>query len=205
MEIITEVTMKRILFACLVLLLFVVVHCGKSDGDKTADIDHSAMTISSPAFAEGETIPAQYTCDSFDISPPLVFANIPDGAKSLALICDDPDAPVGNWVHWVMFNIPPDMVKLPENFGTSDWHIKTIDSAPAPIIHGMTDFGRCGYGGPCPPPGKPHRYYFKLYALDTVLVFDDNAIDKGITKDALLDNISGHILEESSLMGRYGR
>ncbi|MBN2226303.1 MAG: YbhB/YbcL family Raf kinase inhibitor-like protein [candidate division Zixibacteria bacterium] len=198
--------MKKTVFIPALLLLLIIVHCGKSDSDRqSAESDQSALMITSPAFAEGETIPVQYTCDSVDVSPPLVFANIPDGAKSLALICDDPDAPVGNWVHWVMFNIPPDMGQLPEDFGTSDWHVKIIDSTVAPIIHGMTDFGRCGYGGPCPPPGKPHRYYFKLYALETVLVFDDNAIDKGVTKEALLDKMSGHILEDASLMGKYGR
>lgn len=150
------------------------------------------MKITSAAFNEGEMIPRKYTCDGQDISPPLTWSEIPEGTKSLALISDDPDAPMGTWVHWVYYDIPADRTELPENVSP--------DEKPAPGgTQGMTDFGRIGYGGPCPP-GGTHRYFFKLYALDTIL-----DLDAGTTKGALLNAMEGHILGETQLMGKYRR
>jgi len=150
------------------------------------------MKITSTAFNEGEMIPRKYTCDGQDVSPPLTWSGIPEGTKSLALISDDPDAPMGTWVHWVYYDIPADRTKLPEDVSP--------DKKPAPGgTQGMTDFGRIGYGGPCPP-GGTHRYYFKLYALDAILGLEADA-----TKGALLNAMEGHILGEAQLMVKYRR
>ena len=151
-----------------------------------------ALTITSTAFEEGAMIPGQYTCDGADISPPLSWSGVPQGTQSLALISDDPDAPAGTWVHWVLFNIPPDSTGLPEK-------VPTDEVLAGGARHGMTDFGRFGYGGPCPPSGT-HRYYFKLYALDTMLDLSGR-----ITKEDLLGAMEGHILAEAQLMGKYKR
>ena len=151
-----------------------------------------AITITSPAFKDGQLIPAKYTCDGDDISPPLQWQPTSPPAKSFALISDDPDAPIGTWVHWVMWNIPADANHLPES-------IEPIKELPDGTKQGVNDFGQHGYGGPCPPRGT-HRYYFKIYALDTMLNLPDNA-----KKQALLDAVKGHILAEGSLMGKYQR
>jgi Raf kinase inhibitor-like YbhB/YbcL family protein len=150
------------------------------------------ITITSTAFSEGGMIPKDYTCDGEDISPSLAWSEVPDGTKSLALICDDPDAPMGTWVHWVLFNIPAHIQDLPV-------HIPPEKAIENGAKQGINDFRKFGYGGPCPP-GGTHRYYFKLYALDTEI----NA-EAGITKEALLKEMEGHILDEGQLMGRYSR
>jgi Raf kinase inhibitor-like YbhB/YbcL family protein len=150
------------------------------------------MEIQSPAFKEGATIPAKYTCDSLDISPPIEWSKGPAGTKSYALICDDPDAPGGTWVHWVIYNIPDNIQELSEN-------VPKMESLNNGARQGKSDFGSFGYGGPCPP-GGTHRYYFKIYALDFIL--DHNP---AITKKELLRVIENHILEEGQLMGRYKR
>jgi hypothetical protein len=152
-----------------------------------------AIQISSGAFAQGEAIPVQYTCDGEDISPPLAWSGIPDGTRSIALINDDPDAPGRVWVHWVIYNIPADSGGLPENVPTDE----TLDSG---AIQGSNDFRRVGYGGPCPPRGTSHRYFFKLYALDS-----DLSLDPGATKADVLSTMEGHILGEGQLMGTYQR
>jgi Raf kinase inhibitor-like YbhB/YbcL family protein len=151
-----------------------------------------AITITSTVFTEGSMVPQEYTCDGEDISPPLAWSGVPDGTKSLALICDDPDAPMGTWVHWVLFNIPAHIMELPAKIP----HEKIIQNGAK---HGINDFRKFGYGGPCPP-GGTHRYYFKLYALDTEI-----NLEAGITKAQLLKTIEGHILAEGQLMGRYSR
>jgi len=150
------------------------------------------IKLRSPAFKEGEMIPKKYTCDGEDISPPLFWEGIPEEAKSLALICDDPDAPMGTWVHWVIFNIPPAEKGLPENVPPR----KILKNG---AVQGKTDFGRVGYGGPCPP-GGIHRYFFKIYALDERI-----SLEPGATKKKLLKAMEGHILAEGKLMGKYGR
>jgi len=150
------------------------------------------LKITSTAFSEGAMIPKRHTCDGKDVSPPLAWTGVPKNAKSLALICDDPDAPVGTWVHWVLFNIPPDTPRLPEN-------VPSEKSVIRGAKHGRNDFKKLGYGGPCPP-GGTHRYFFKIYALDTVI-----NLDAGITKARLFKSMEGHILAEGQLMGKYKR
>ena len=150
------------------------------------------LKIKSSAFHEGDLIPKKYTCDGADISPPLAWDAVPNSTKSLALISDDPDAPMGTWVHWVIFNIPPSVKELPENIPPS----KTLENGAQ---QGTNDFGKIGYGGPCPPRGT-HRYYFKLYALDTML-----ASQPGLTKAQLVKAMEGHVLAQGQLMGRYQR
>lgn len=152
-----------------------------------------SLQLSSPAFAEGATIPKQHTGDGADTSPALSWSEPPAGTKSLALICDDPDAPVGTWVHWVIFNLPAEMRKL-------DAGVPAERELANGARQGKNDFGNIGYGGPAPPRGKPHRYYFKLYALDTQL-----DLPAGATKSQLLAAMKGHVLAEGQLMGRYAR
>lgn len=151
------------------------------------------IELTSPAFQAGETIPRQYTGDGADISPPLAWSDPPAETQSLALICDDPDAPRGTWVHWVLFNLPPDSRGLPEN-------VPTFAILEKQARQGRNDFGKIGYGGPAPPRGKPHRYFFKLYALDAVL-----PLTAGASKTQLLATMEGHILAEGQLMGKYQR
>ena len=159
----------------------------KKEKGKKMDIE-----VTSPAFAEGELMPATYTADGEDISPPLEWTGVPEGAKSIALINDDPDAPVGTWVHWVLYNIPPDVTSLEENMPPDE----TLANGAR---QGTTDFGRIGYGGPAPPSGT-HRYFFKVYALDTML-----DLPTGATKRQVGDAMQGHVLAEGQLMGKYSR
>ena len=149
--------------------------------------------IKSSAFQENGVIPKKYTCDGEDLSPPLEWKNPPAGTKSFALISDDPDAPVGTWVHWVLYDIPPDVAAFPEGVAADE----TLSNGAK---QGLTDFRRVGYGGPCPPGGSYHRYYFKLYALNQKLNLPVKA-----TKTQLLEAMQGHILAEAQLVGRYKR
>ncbi len=150
------------------------------------------IKIESSAFKEGALIPSKYTCDGSNVSPPLKWSEPPSGTKSIVLISDDPDAPAGTWVHWVVYNIPPVVREFPENVPS----LKTLENG---AVQGTNDFGRIGYGGPCPPSGT-HRYYFKLYALDIVL-----KLGPGAKKKQIIDAIKGHVLAEGQLMGRYKR
>lgn len=152
-----------------------------------------ALEFKSPSFDRDGLIPSVFTCEGKDVSPALVWSNAPAGTKSFAIICDDPDAPMGTWVHWVIYNIPLQANGLPQGMA-KDPALKDGSR------QGMTNFGRTGYGGPCPPPGKPHRYYFKLYALDSMLDIEAQA-----TKEALLEAMKGHILAEARIMGTYKR
>lgn len=152
-----------------------------------------ALELSSSAFKENDVIPKKYTCDAEDLSPPLKWTDPPEGTKSFALISDDPDAPVGTWVHWVIYDIPPEALELQEGIPTDE----TLSNGAK---QGLTDFRRVGYGGPCPPPGSYHRYFFKLYALDTKLNLPPRA-----RKAKLLEAMKGHILAEAQLVGRYKR
>ena len=151
------------------------------------------INLSSTAFQEGETIPKQYTGDGKDVSPPLTWADPPDGTKSFVLICDDPDAPRGTWTHWVLYNLPADQRKLDEGAPADE-------SLPNGAKQGKNDFGKLGYGGPAPPRGKPHRYFFRLYALDTTL-----DLPAGATRDKVVAAAKGHVLVDGQLMGHYGR
>ncbi len=150
------------------------------------------MQLTSPVFKQGETIPTKYTCDGHDFSPPLAWESEPQGTQSYALIADDPDAPTGTWVHWVIFNIPAEVHDLSE-------HIPAEATLADGTKQGLNDFRKIGYGGPCPPNGT-HRYYFKLYALDTML-----DLKADVTKTALLEAMQNHILGEAQLMGNYNR
>jgi Raf kinase inhibitor-like YbhB/YbcL family protein len=152
-----------------------------------------ALQLFCSEFNEGGTIPKQYTCSGVDNSPPLSWTGIPTNTKSLALIVDDPDAPAGTWVHWVLYNIPAGVTSLPAG-------IPKIATVPNIGAQGSNDFRRIGYGGPCPPPGKPHRYYFKLYALDITL-----NLNPGAPKTAVDHAMQGHTLAQGQLMGKYGR
>ena len=150
------------------------------------------LTVTSSAFTEGSMIPSKYTCDGENISPPVKWEGSPAGTKTFALISDDPDAPMGTWVHWVMWNIPADSMELAEN-------VPPEKSLPNGSKQGITDFQRYGYGGPCPPSGT-HRYYFKVYALDAELDLVNTA-----TKKDLLKAIQGKTIAEGQLMGKYKR
>jgi Raf kinase inhibitor-like YbhB/YbcL family protein len=152
-----------------------------------------SLELISMDFASGGTIPKPLTCDGDDLSPALQWKAPPSATKSLALIADDPDAPVGTWVHWVIFDLPPALRSLPQGFP------KTEQSADG-SRQGTNDFKKIGYGGPCPPPGKPHRYFFKLYALDSKL-----NLKPGATKKDLERAMQGHILARGEYMGRYSR
>jgi Raf kinase inhibitor-like YbhB/YbcL family protein len=151
------------------------------------------LTLTSGAFEPGATIPKKFTCDGPDVSPALAWNDPPAGTQSFALIGDDPDAPVGTWVHWVLYDLPASARSLPENVPKQEY---LQDGSR----QGRNDFRNIGYGGPCPPPGKPHRYFFKLYALDVKL-----NLKPGATKADVEKAIAGHILAQGELMGRYGR
>jgi Raf kinase inhibitor-like YbhB/YbcL family protein len=150
------------------------------------------MELKGQAFQLGEMIPAKYTCDGPDVSPPLTWSDPPAGTKSFALISDDPDAPVGTWVHWVVWNIPASSRSLEEN-------LPKKESLSNGARQGTTDFRRIGYGGPCPPSGT-HRYFFRLYALDTTL-----DLPAATTKKDLEKAMQGHVLAQAELMGKYRR
>ena len=146
------------------------------------------LAISSPAFAPGKPIPKQYTCEGENVNPELKFGGVPADARSLALIMDDPDGTVGIFVHWLVWNIAPDTTVVPFR-------------APAPVgIEGTTSFGTIGYGGPCPPPGKTHRYVFRLYALDAIL-----DLPPGASRVQLDAAMTDHVLASTELMGTFGR
>lgn len=151
------------------------------------------LSLSSVAFQDGEAIPIKYTCGGQDISLPLIWSEPPRETQSFALIMDDPDAPVGVFTHWVLFNIPSDSRELPEG-------VPTQAELPSGALQGKNDFGRIGYGGPCPPPGRPHRYQFTLYALDQPL-----DLKAGVSKKQLLGAMQGHILAQGQLTGTYQR
>jgi len=138
-----------------------------------------AFTLQSSAFQNGGSIPKKFTCEAADVSPELTWSGVPEKTQSFALIADDPDAPMGTWVHWVIYDLPPNTAKLPE---------------------GVPKQEQAAYGGPCPPPGKPHRYFFKLYALDSKL-----NLKPGARKPEVEAAMKGHVLAEAELMGKYGR
>jgi Raf kinase inhibitor-like YbhB/YbcL family protein len=145
------------------------------------------IQLISSAFNEGGNIPDRFTCDGANVSPHLAWSGAPNGTESLAIIADDPDAPVGTWVHWVLYNIPAGQTSLAEG-------------AQGVGVQGTNDFRKPGYGGPCPPRGKPHRYFFKVYALDAPV-----SLKPGGTKADLEKAMQGRILAQGQLMGKYGR
>lgn len=152
------------------------------------------LEVKSDAFTSGQSIPAKYTCTGRNISPALTWSDPPTGTQSFALIVDDPDAPVGTWVHWVLYNIQADRRSLQEDLPVTG---KNID--PNAVFVGRNSSGNIGYDGPCPPSGT-HRYYFKLYALDTTI-----SLLPGASKDKLLREMEGHILAQGELMGTFSK
>ena len=177
------------------LLALIASACGGEDGKPAIEREVAPVSIevTSTAFTEGSAIPVRHTCDGEDVSPPLSWSGVPQETRSLALISDDPDAPGGTWVHWVYYAIPADANGLPEG-------IADTEALPDGAMQGRNDFKRTGYGGPCPPKGSPHRYMFKLYALDVPL-----DLAPGATKSELLGAMDGHILAQGQLMGTYQR
>ena len=162
----------------------------KEGAKMTASI--AKIEMESDVVQPGATIPKKYSCDGEDVSPSLSWRKIPSNTRELVLICDDPDAPMGTWVHWVVYGISPETTGLPENIARKD--------TTAGLMQGKNSFGNIGYGGPCPPKGKPHRYFFKLYAVDKV-----TDSKPGASKADIMKIIEGHILAQGELMGTYGR
>lgn len=187
----------------LLLIVFLLVGCGSASTPLTptpVQANDSAqkggqnmtLKLTSPAFAQEQPIPQKFSCDGEDVSPALQWSGPPPNTQSLALIMDDPDAPVGTWVHWVLFNLPADSHTLPEAVAPE---AELADGSR----HGQNSWKRLGYGGPCPPHGT-HRYFFKLYALDVPL-----NLSSGADKGQLLQAMEGHILVQTELMGTYSR
>ena len=174
------------LFGC-----FVTAGCSQEPKSATGHV--MKIQLASAAFTDGQPIPVKYTADALDISPPLAWSNASAGAKSFALIADDPDAPSGGWTHWVIYDLPPTTTALAEN------QVKAPQFRNG-TKQGLNDFKKSGYNGPAPPPGKGHRYYFKLYALDAM-----TTLAPGATKANLLKAMDGHLLGEGQLMGTYQR
>ncbi len=164
-----------------VVIFFVLITLGKEGATM------SELKLSSTAFQNNGFIPSKYTCDGRDINPPLVIENVQPGTKSLALIVDDPDAPMGTWVHWVSWNISPDIKEIKEN------------DTPRGAVAGLNDFKKKSYGGPCPPSGT-HRYFFKLYALDTALDLPSGAKKADVEKA-----IKGHVISQAQIIWLYKR
>ena len=152
-----------------------------------------SIQLKSPDFTSGGVIPKQFTCQGADLSPALEWSAPPSGTQSLALIADDPDAPVGTWVHWVAFDLPGSLRSLPQG-------VPKKEQLADGTRQGQNDFGRTGYGGPCPPAGKVHRYFFKIYALDTKLNLPSSATKKDVERA-----MQNHVLAEGEYMGRYSR
>ena len=176
------------------MILAVLSGCqGEQPEQRVQEGTELALQIASAAFNADGTIPQRYTCDGEDLSPPLFWSEPPPGTQSFALICDDPDAPAGTWDHWVLFNIPATTRSVPEGV-PADPVVKGAG------MHGSNSWERLGYGGPCPPEGGAHRYYFRLYALDANL-----DLEPGAGKEDVDKAMRGHILAQGQLMARYGR
>ncbi len=174
------------------LLLLLVAGCGGYCASSAPDPEVT-MHLTSTAITEGEPIPQRFTCDGEDVSPALAIADVPDHTQAFALIVDDPDAPRGTWVHWVYYDIPRDARAVAEGAGAAV-------PGESPAMQGRNDFGNLGWGGPCPPPGAAHRYFFKLYALDAPL-----GLAEGATKAEVESAMRDHVLAEAQLMGTYAR
>lgn len=177
--------MKSQYFLFNIILIIFIIGCNQQQ--KQIEITGTiGMKLTSPAFAHNGAIPSEYTCDGDDLSLPLIISDAPSNTKSLALIMDDPDAPVGTWDHWIVFNITPSTKEIPQGTEPNG-------------IAGRNSWGKTGYGGPCPP-SETHRYFFKLYALDTILNLPEGSTKKDIEKA-----MQGHIIAQAQLMGTYKR
>jgi Raf kinase inhibitor-like YbhB/YbcL family protein len=157
----------------------------------TTESGFAEISLSSTAFEDGGPIPYLYTCEGDDISPPLQWSGAPVGTRTYAMVCEDPDAPRGTWIHWVLYNISGDAVELTKA-------VPTLPELPSGARHGRNTARDMAYAGPCPPPGKPHRYYFRLYALDISL-----NLPPGATKAELELAIDQHVVAQGTLMGTY--
>ena len=177
---------------CLLVVMVALSACDPKEDQHQKGESNMDLKVTSTAFEDSGIIPAKFTADGQDISPSLAWDGVPDGTKSIAIICDDPDAPMGTWVHWLVWNIPPEVTGLDEDTAPD---AELTDGAR----QGTTDFGRTGYGGPAPPSGV-HRYFFKVYALDTMLDLRAGAIKPDLEKA-----MKGHILAQGQLMGKYTR
>lgn len=151
------------------------------------------LQVSSKSFSAGADIPKKYTCDGQNISPELAWENLPDGTISVAVLLEDPDAPGGTFTHWLMYDLPLGMQTVAEG-------VPAAGEIPGGGLQGLNDFGKVGYGGPCPPPGRPHRYIFRVLALDKTLGLPSRA-----SKDSVQQAMRGHLLAEGNLMGKFGR
>ena len=181
---------KNIILAVFVLfsLFITFIYLRKPNSNSPLPVQiRNMMIITSPAFKQNEVIPKQYSCDGEDVNPPLTIVNIPNNAKSLVLIVDDPDAPAGVWTHWLVWNIDPKTTEIKEN------------STSVNAVVGKNDFGKLEYGGPCPP-GGTHRYFFKVYALDMVL-----DLPQGANRSQLNQAMESHIINKRELMGTYSK
>jgi Raf kinase inhibitor-like YbhB/YbcL family protein len=179
------------ILACLSAFLIVLAGCQGKHSTEPTPVGRQ-LQVESAAFVDGETIPVQYTCDGQGTSPPLSWAEPPAGTQSLALILDDPDAPVGTFVHWVLFNLPPATRSLPEG-------VPPGEQAEGGL-QGTNNANRQGFNGPCPPKGSTHRYFFKIYALDTTL-----DLQAGASKADVEKAMAGHVLAQGQIVGQYGR
>jgi len=178
----------------LAVVVVVMVFCFAAKGEDISEREvEMSIKVTSEAFEDGGLIPVKYTCDGEDISPALSWGPLPADTKSVAVIVDDPDAPMGTFVHWVLYNLPADTTELAAGVEAEETHEDGTRQ-------GVNDFGDIGYGGPCPPKGKPHRYYFKVYAVDVVV--DTTHVED---KESLLKRIDGHILAKGELVGHYAR
>jgi Raf kinase inhibitor-like YbhB/YbcL family protein len=185
---------RLIVLYCLLSAAVLLSSCRseKPSNENSPEGQRAEIKLTSTVFNEGAMIPRPYTCDGPNVSPSLRWETVPAGAKTLALICDDPDAPTGTWVHWVLYNLPADAKGLIEN-------VPKQERLAGGGLQGTNDFREIGYDGPCPP-NSTHRYFFKLYALDAELALDARA-----TKEQLLKAMEGHVLGEGQLMGKYQR
>ncbi|MBI5778185.1 MAG: YbhB/YbcL family Raf kinase inhibitor-like protein [Planctomycetes bacterium] len=176
----------------LLICISLIIGCSRNDvADPAVKGNEAVIKLTSPAFRDGGAIPAKYTADGQDISPALAWVDVPTGTKTFVLVCDDPDAPGGTWVHWLMYNIPVTVSGLPDGVPVQE----VLDNGAQ---QGKSDFKRPAYGGPAPPSGT-HRYFFKLYALDSALQLEP----KTTTKDVLVNAMAGHIIGKGQLMGTY--
>jgi len=185
----TEVIARKSLLVAVMVAGIILVGCDQSKQPEVLVVPQADMKIESSAFGNNQSIPTKYTCDGANISPPLKVSDVPEGARSLILTVDDPDAPAGTFVHWTVRNIDPATTDIAEG----------VTPTGATVREGITDFGKSGYGGPCPPSGI-HHYQFKLYALDTTFDLDSSSSKKDIETA-----MAGHVLAQSLLVGLYGR
>jgi Raf kinase inhibitor-like YbhB/YbcL family protein len=195
----------RILSAGIAIVIALLSNLGCGNADPLPSPERLTIQLRTTAFADGGMIPHRFTCDGSDRSPDLSWSGVPENSRTLALICDDPDAPAGTWSHWVVFNLPARVTGLKEGVPAtkrvpnSSMEESSPTGSNGDAIQGENDFGKLGYGGPCPPSGT-HRYFFRLYALDARLELGPEA-----TRADVLKAIKGHILAEGRLTGKYAR